>query len=130
MAVVRQATAVHWRNPPKNASGIRAEVRELAKLTQSLEIHWMPSHGKKRGKWTPPEGISEQYARWINEQADEVTGEHTERAVGSVEHVRVEHERVSRWAEGVNRELARRYCCSQLLLVHVVPLDLLMVIVV
>ena len=68
MAVVNSTkAAIRTGGLPKNAAGIWAEVRELARRVPGLEIHWVPSHGKKKASWRPPDRIEASLARLLSD---------------------------------------------------------------
>ncbi len=93
---------------PKNAAGIWAEVRELARRVPGLEIHWIPSHGKKKASWRPPDGIDGSLARFLNDKADKEATHYAKLACGDVETQRLGHLEAERWAARVHLELERR----------------------
>ncbi len=109
MAVVNSTKAAIRRGGlPRNAAGIWAEVRELAQRVPGLEIHRVPSHGKKKAEWRPPDGIDGGVARYLNDKADTEATRYAKLACEDVETQRMGHLEAERWASRVHSELERR----------------------
>ena len=109
MAVVNSTKAAIRRGGlPRNAAGIWAEVRELAQRVPGLEIHWVPSHGKKKAEWRPPDGIDGGVARYLNDKADAEATRYAKLVCEDVETQRMGHLEAERWASRVHSELERR----------------------
>ena len=54
-----------------NTAGLWLRIGDILDTCPGLSIAWVPSHGKKRGEWTPPTGQSEQEWRDLNQAADD-----------------------------------------------------------
>ncbi len=109
MAVVNSTkAAIRAGGLPKNAAGIWAEVRELARRVPELEIHWVPSHGKQKASWRPLDGIDAGLARFLNDKADKEATRYAKLACGDVETQRLGHLEAERWAAKLHVELERR----------------------
>ena len=46
-----------------------------------VELAWVPSHGKKKTKFQPAEGLSEEFMRSMNNKADEAATAVLQRAI-------------------------------------------------
>jgi endonuclease/exonuclease/phosphatase family metal-dependent hydrolase len=73
-ATVQRAVEAAIGGAPKQRDITAAVYRQLADLAallpQGCSCYWVPSHGKKLGEWTPPAGVTDDFARALNKAAD------------------------------------------------------------